>query len=137
MKDFDAEAVKVIATDAERTFRVSGETFMLRKRIRPETLGAITLLGEGEVTEQIGNLEQVMQSVLTAESLPRWRDLRASDDEDRIVDFEQMASIAGWAVGVVLGRPLESASSSPTQPTMSAEPSPVASSPLAAVPSTG
>lgn len=137
MKDFDAEAVKVIATDAERTFKVSGETFMLRKRIRPETLGVITLLGEGAVAEQIMSLEEVMQHVLTAESIPRWRTLRESDDEDRMIDFETMASIAGWAVGVVLGRPLESASSLPTPPTISEPVSTVASSPLAAVPSTG
>jgi hypothetical protein len=135
VKDFDAQA-KVVAEDDARTFMISGETFVLRKRIRPELLAQITGLSDGEISDRIAGMDNVLRLLIRADCVERWDALRASDDDDKIVEFDVLAEIMGWAVGVLMDRPLGSASSSPTSPPANGALSMPASSPLAAVPST-
>lgn len=136
MQDFDAGVV-----DTDRQFKIAGQTYTVRKRVRPEVLA---MLGEFEADSTfkhtIEQLDAMILATLTRESAERWHAMRTSDDDEDgegTVDLEGMNAVLEFAIEAVTNRPLGSAGSSTTGIEPTAATSPVPSSSLAAVPSTG
>lgn len=136
LQDFDANKPPALPDD-ERAFRAGGQTFTLRKRVRPEALSAMLSLGDGEIAQRVSAIDSVMRLVIRRDDIARWDALRADDNDDTLIDFGQLSEILTWAIGVVMNRPLENASSSSTMPQTIVDPSPGNSSSPVASPSTG
>lgn len=136
-QNFDQDRRPVVA-DADREFSILGQTFTIRKRVRPEVLGQLDKVNaEKSIDQNIGLIDKILKETLVERDRARWDELRARDDDDAI-ELGDMQKIIEWAVEKLTDRPLDNATSSPAASTqLVAVPSPVESSSPVGAPLTG
>lgn len=115
------------------TFAVGPHTFECRLRVRPEVVMAYEQLpATAPAAEVLEVCDGLVTSLLLPEHVEAWKALRATDDEDALLELSELADLAAWLVESVVNRPLAQPSSSsagsptPTTgtPSMAVSPSP-------------
>ena len=96
-------------------FTIGGETYTLRRRIRPEVLIQWDDFDATiETAEMITLIDTMMCRMLIPTDGDRWLEHRQVDDEsDRVLSIGDLLELMPWIVEQVTGRPSESPSSSP------------------------
>lgn len=122
MQNFDRPATP----DEERQFQAGGQTFTIRKRVRPESLAALDGASlEGSIQENVDAIDALIQQFLVKGDRDRWVAARAQDDDDDlIIGLDEMKAISDWAIAVLSNRPLDSSASSGVSGSTAVEPSP-------------
>lgn len=135
--NLDQERRPLVADD-QRQFTILGQSFTVRKRVRPEVLGMLEHLGSALTVDQnISEIDEIVRQVLIPEDRAKWDLMRASDDDDSILELSDMQSVVNWAMERLTDRPLEQSTSSPVSSAPIVPPLQVVSSLPEASPSTG
>lgn len=135
--NLDQERRPLVADD-NRQFTILGQSFTVRKRVRPEVLGMLEHLGSKlTVDENIAQIDEIVRQVLVPDDRAKWDLMRASDDEDLILELSDMQSVINWAMERLTDRPLAQSTSSPVSSPPIAQTLQVVSSLPEASPSTG
>lgn len=115
MKDFDATRSR---TREDRTFRLAGETFVARAKVRPEKLIAFDELADLGDDAPISETMRLIDEVLTAlidpadDALVRYQKIRESEDPEMAVGVDDLRDVLDWLMEVITGRPTGSPSDS-------------------------
>lgn len=121
-------------------FVLHGETFTLRRAVKPEKLVRFEEMEEAgmKASEKLAMIDEAMFDLLAPADHDKWRAIRSDETEDA-VPLGTLAEVIKWSMGAVSGRPPtqpESSSESPTQAgTQSTDDSPQPTG-LMSVPST-
>lgn len=127
MQDFDAQRRTV---DPDRAFKILGQTFEIKRRVRPEVLKNLKNLQDSEnIVSSVDAIDSQIRLLLKGSDVARWDALRAQDDEDgeNLLTVDDLADVMNWALSKVTDRPLGSPASSQPSSTTTAPTSPAAS----------
>lgn len=115
-RDFDAEARERLAKKTASTFRLGGETFTIRRKVRPEAFTAYTNMDENDpdASKSLSVIDDMLLAIIVPGDQQKYIEVREynGDDEDRVVGLEDLMDVVLWCVEEVTGRP-------PTQPSSS------------------
>lgn len=135
--NLDQERRPLVADD-NRQFTILGQSFTIRKRVRPEVLGMLEHLGSTlTVDENIREIDEIVRQVLVPDDRPKWDLMRASDDDETILELSDMQKVINWAMERLTDRPLAQSTSSPVSSPPTVQTLQVVSSLPEASPSTG
>lgn len=105
MKDFDQDRGEPLNED-ERTFRLRGQVFTLKPRVRPEVLIPASLVTTASsIGEDVANIDEMLKAFLNGDDAARYEELRAREDDP--IEYRELLAIVRWAVEVSTGRPTE------------------------------
>lgn len=113
MKDFDAERQRreeAEATVEDRDFKIGGEFFRAKRKVRPEVL--IELSKIEAMADNLDGILETMDSTIQAmiepndDAYARYRAMRERDD-DSLVDLDDLQEVVSWLIEVFTGRPTE------------------------------
>lgn len=117
MHDFDTERAAGYYDEKERQFKLAGETFTIRRAVRPEAidpwLDFIRRLAAEEPTtpvEQRAAMDDTITRMLEPASAKKWRQVRERDDDP--VTGADLFPVAAFCVQIAGGRPLAPSSDS-------------------------
>jgi hypothetical protein len=126
-KDFDSEWAERRSVDA-RSFKFCGETFVMRKAIKPETMAIRdTITEDSPMEESMAALDDLFLSMIEhgEDAEARYRALRDADDELGIRDI---SDVLDWMIEQQTGRPPTSRGASMDGHSRTGTPSTAASS---------
>lgn len=119
-RDFDTERAPEAGSDPRvaATFTIGGQTFSIRRKVRPEVFGSYEgMSGDENAHETTAIMDALMLGCLIPEDCDRWLEARRSEDPAAAIDFSDLVGVVPWVIEKVLSRPLAAASSSsPGQP---------------------
>lgn len=111
-RDFDAERRE----KPTKEFVLGGETFTLRRTIRPEVMTDFEDLDPTTpAVETMKIVDRLIQAFILPEQADTWDRVRASDDPENAVGLDDLMDVTKWCIGEVTGR-------NPTQPSSSISP---------------
>lgn len=117
MKDFDTErAARPTLDEEERTFKLGGETFVIRPQVRPDVLTPVAGIGTDGAPPGVvlAILDEFLTEILEGDGPERYMTLRARETD--ILTFQDLDDVSAWAMEVVTGRPTERSSPSTGSP---------------------
>lgn len=126
------------AADDDRQFKLAGQVFTIRRKVRPEVLAMLEHVGDGTGTQDtIDRLDELVRRVLVKRDVPRWQATREEDDEDgeNTISLHDLNTVIQWSIERLVARPLEQPSSSTPSPVSTEPTSQAPASSLVAVPS--
>lgn len=106
MKNFDSERRPVVARE-EREFKIGGEVFVRRSRVRPDVLtGWDDVTDDTPAAEVLKIADELILSLIEDEaaSHDRWLSLRTRDDDDAL-ELPDIISVIQWLIQEATGRP--------------------------------
>lgn len=113
MKDFDVARAKRKRSEEERTFKIAGETFVLKNGVRPEALAGFDEINENSpIADSMGAWDTLFLEMVedSDDAHERYRQIR-SDSVDPLT-IEDLEDMVGWMMEQVTGRPTGSPSGS-------------------------
>jgi hypothetical protein len=107
LKDFDTD--RIYAPEEERTFRVAGETFLVKTRLAPELVMAVF----GVVNQEwLDACDRMMEAALEGENaVARWKRLR-DPKNPQVLSIREINTVTDFVIEVTSGRPTVSSSGS-------------------------
>jgi hypothetical protein len=133
-EDFDAAP----GVAADRQFKLGGQVYTIRRKVRPEVLSMLEHVGDGDTTQDtVDRLDSLIRAVLVKSDVPRWTQAREYDDEDgeQTIGLDDLNRVIQWSIERLVSRPLGQPASSGDSPSTTEPPSQETSSSLVAVPS--
>jgi hypothetical protein len=111
-RDFDQERRE----KPVKTFQLAGETFTLRRSVRPEALIQFEDLPEDATARQsLQVIDDAVNELIVPDDHTKWSEIRAIEDEESAVGLDTLLELIKWCIGQVTGR-------NPTQPSSSTSP---------------
>lgn len=112
-ENFDNKRRTVV--DGDRSFVIIGQTFTIKRRVRPDTLGLLSAIDAATgIAESLIAIDEMIVAMLVKADQPRWTLAREFEDEDgeQMIELDDMQHIIEWAVEKLTDRPLERPESS-------------------------
>jgi hypothetical protein len=127
MRDFD-EARKR-RQDKDRSFKIGGETFVMKPGVRPEALADYEKIGpDSTPTETLAIIDGIVLSMIDGADGGHDRYVKVRESEDDPVTLGDMQELVEWLMEEQTARPTELAPASGGGRRRTATPSTVASS---------
>ncbi len=111
MKNFDTDRKKRQRTKEQRTFQVCGETFVMKKAIRPEALAAFDDLTEdASLRESMEIIDGMFLTLIEKDDDAEARYRAVREQEDDPLSIDDIREMIDWMVEESSGRPTGSPS---------------------------
>lgn len=112
MQDFDKAREERAAED--RSFKIGGETFVLRSGVRPEIIAAYDSIQEdSKASDVIQAFDRLVLDLIVEDddAAARWTALRERTEDP--VTLDDLGELVKWAMEMMTSRPTQASSPSP------------------------